>query len=118
MYVVGAMRGREIGNRVTDNGVDYFYEEMKKVEKSILDHYTEYMKKVEGKCMEELLVDEEGLSERSRLILRWAVTGETALAEQIDSLKQKTEEAKVVFSETQRREKSCCVVLLCVYLRI
>ena len=97
MYVVGAMRGREIDNRVTDNGVDYFYEEMKKVE---------------GKCMEELLV------ERSRLILRWAVTGETALAEQIDSLKQKTEEAKVVFSETQRREKSCCVVLLCVYLRI
>lgn len=103
MYVVGAMRGREIDNRVTDNGVDYFYEEMKKVE---------------GKCMEELLVDEEGLSERSRLILRWAVTGETALAEQIDSLKQKTEEAKVVFSETQQREKSCCVVLLCVYLRI
>ena len=43
MYVVGAMRGREIDNRVTDNGVDYFYEEMKKVEKSILDHYTEYM---------------------------------------------------------------------------
>ena len=97
MCVVGARRGGDVDNRVTDSGVDYFFEEMKKVPE---------------RCVKELLVDEEGLSERSRLILKWATTGEEGLVEQIDTLKQKSEEElNRASSESQRPEKSCCVVI-------
>ena len=73
------------------------------------------MKKGEERCVKELLVDEEGLSERSRLILKWVTTGEEGLVEQIDALKQKKEEeSKQTGAESLRPAKSCCVVLWCV----
>ncbi|KNB45109.1 hypothetical protein JH06_1628 [Blastocystis sp. subtype 4] len=87
-------------NEITDNGVRYFYDQMKE--------FKDYRVK-------ELLIDTDGLSPLSQLLLRQIITQDETLDVEIAKLEKDNEEKEVLEVELEEKEvpkhRSCCAIV-------
>ena len=92
--------GWYIENEITDNGVRYFYDQMKE--------FKDYRVK-------ELLIDTDGLSPLSQLLLRQIITQDETLDVEIAKLEKDNEEKEVLEVELEEKEvpkhRSCCAIV-------